>query len=166
MAQSLTTAALGANLKKAREEKGIKQNVLAREVDIAPQTISAYERGTKQPTLENLVALANVLDVSVDALLGKEEAAKTTYTLGDAARIIISLDKMEAIRFARIERDTELYGGDSIPAIEISELPMLAKFLTGYQKMRDLMFDGAIDGEIYGHWLSDCFSDLDGAALQ
>lgn len=32
-----------------------------------------YENGTSEPTLENLVKIAEILDVSTDYLLGKSE---------------------------------------------------------------------------------------------
>ena len=60
-------------MREARVQKGIKQNQLADETGLTPQTISLYEKATEggkggQPTLKNAVAIAKALGVSLDWL--------------------------------------------------------------------------------------------------
>lgn len=48
------------------------QGYVADKVKVARTTYTAYENGTKQPTLETLIALADLFDVSTDYLLGRK----------------------------------------------------------------------------------------------
>ncbi|MCL1696304.1 helix-turn-helix transcriptional regulator [Lysinibacillus sp. BPa_S21] len=67
---------LGARLKKLREEnkafnKEWTQGYVADKLCVARVTYTAYENGTKQPTLETLINIADLFDVSIDYLLGR-----------------------------------------------------------------------------------------------
>lgn len=59
-----------------RNQKGMTQKELAEKIGTTPATISAYEssrEGKKiSPALENLVAVARVLNVSIDYLCGND----------------------------------------------------------------------------------------------
>lgn len=52
---------------------GYTQRQVADELHISQPSYIRYEIGTSQPTLENLVRLADLFDVSVDYLLGRTE---------------------------------------------------------------------------------------------
>lgn len=56
-------------LRKTRRNKGMGQKEVAYALGVAQPTISAWENGTKTPTLENLKALAELYGVSVDYLI-------------------------------------------------------------------------------------------------
>lgn len=56
-------------LKEAREKKSIKQSEIAKILDTTQQTISSYENGLRKPSLDRLVELAQILDVSLDELI-------------------------------------------------------------------------------------------------
>ena len=60
-----------ANLKHARLAQKMTQKQLAGLLDIATPSLSQYENGIIEPTLKNLVRLANILDTSTDSLLGR-----------------------------------------------------------------------------------------------
>ena len=51
--------------------KGLSQAALAREAEISPAVLSMYFSGTRTPNREALMRLANVLDCSVDYLIGR-----------------------------------------------------------------------------------------------
>lgn len=57
--------------KEARLLKGFKLIDCAEKLGVGQPTLSAWERGSKNPTLENLEAMADLYDVSVDYLLGR-----------------------------------------------------------------------------------------------
>lgn len=57
--------------KEARLLKGCKLIDCAEKLGVGQPTLSAWERGTKNPTLENLEAMADLYNVSVDYLLGR-----------------------------------------------------------------------------------------------
>ncbi len=60
------------NLKSARNAKGLSQGALGEKVNVQKSAISKYERGDIQPSQDVLIKLAEVLDVSIDYLLGRE----------------------------------------------------------------------------------------------
>lgn len=61
----------GKRLRELRIERNMKQQTLADAVNIALRTYQHYEKGDREPSLSTLVALADVLEVSTDDLLGR-----------------------------------------------------------------------------------------------
>lgn len=59
-------------LRATRMERKFTQQRLADSVDLALRSYQCYEQGTRQPSLEMLVKLADVLDVSTDYLLCRD----------------------------------------------------------------------------------------------
>lgn len=57
-------------IRELRKEKGISQKELADAIGISFQSISFFERGEKNPSIENWIKLANFFDVSVPELQG------------------------------------------------------------------------------------------------
>mgnify|MGYP001852013363 CR=1 FL=1 len=57
-------------LREARQKKSLSQKELAKIADVAPATISAYEKGVKSPSLIISMKLAKALDISMDELCG------------------------------------------------------------------------------------------------
>ena len=60
-------------LKELRLENKYTQNQIAEKLNVKQQSYIRYEYGTGQPSLETLVALAKIYNVSVDYLLGLSE---------------------------------------------------------------------------------------------
>lgn len=58
------------NLKNLRIEKGLKQTELAEKLFINKSMICAYEKGTRMPSLDVLIQLTYIFNVSIDFLLG------------------------------------------------------------------------------------------------
>ena len=56
-----------------RKANKITQVEMAKELNISQPSYIRYENGTSEPTLENLKKIADVLDVSVDYLLGRDD---------------------------------------------------------------------------------------------
>ena len=57
-------------LKKLRKESGYTQVQISENLNISQQSYLRYETGQGEPSLETLVKLAKLLDVSTDYLLG------------------------------------------------------------------------------------------------
>lgn len=64
---------LASNIRFYRKQKMITQRDLAQELNISPQSVSKWERGSAVPDVENLCRISELLDVSVDALLDSGE---------------------------------------------------------------------------------------------
>lgn len=64
---------IGTRIKELRVAKGLSQQGLAQKLGVMQHTVSKYENNVKRPSLEVLILLADILDVSTDYLLGREE---------------------------------------------------------------------------------------------
>ena len=60
------------NIKKYRRKKGLTQEEMAKKLHVVRQTVSKWETGKSVPDAEVLIRMAEVLDVSVNELLGIE----------------------------------------------------------------------------------------------
>ncbi|MBO7345901.1 MAG: helix-turn-helix transcriptional regulator [Clostridia bacterium] len=60
-------------LKQIRKEKGYTQQKVALDLNVSRESLSYYENGKRQPSLELLVAFSKYYNVSIDYLItGKE----------------------------------------------------------------------------------------------
>lgn len=64
---------LGERLKMYRTQKGLSQEKIAEMLDVSRQAVTKWEVGQTTPSSDNLIALANLYDVSLDELIGKNE---------------------------------------------------------------------------------------------
>lgn len=60
-------------LKNLRKQAHLTQVDVAEKLGISQPAYASWERGTKKPTQDNLVKIAQVLNVSVDYLVGNSE---------------------------------------------------------------------------------------------
>ena len=60
-------------LKDLRKQAGLTQVDVAEKLGISQPAYASWERGFKKPTQENLVKIAQILNVSVDYLVGNSE---------------------------------------------------------------------------------------------
>ncbi|MBQ4354182.1 MAG: helix-turn-helix transcriptional regulator [Clostridia bacterium] len=63
-------------LKKCRRERDLTQEQLAEKIGISPQSVSKWERGDGYPDITHLPVIANFFGITIDTLLGNDEAAK------------------------------------------------------------------------------------------
>ena len=54
-----------------REKYNFSQSDIARQIGVTPALISAYENQERKPSLDKLVALADIFHVSTDYILGR-----------------------------------------------------------------------------------------------
>ena len=59
-------------LKDLREEKGLGQVALAKELGVSKGIISLWENGLREPTMNSLILLSKYFSVSIDYLVGLE----------------------------------------------------------------------------------------------
>ncbi len=69
------TTMIGSRIKQARIDKNMTQMNLADAMGVSYQAVSNWERGNSMPDISKLGDLCAALDISVNALLGLEEAA-------------------------------------------------------------------------------------------
>lgn len=63
---------LGSNLKRLRNRYNYTQQQVADKIGVTRPAYTAYEKGTRNPDSSMLSKLADVFDVSIDELLGRE----------------------------------------------------------------------------------------------
>lgn len=61
------------NLKQLRTLKKLSQAKLAQLLSVTQQCVSEWELGKTEPTLSYLVKLADIFEISLDLLCGREE---------------------------------------------------------------------------------------------
>lgn len=70
--------ALRERLRTFREMRGLTQGELGTKAGMAAASVSHFETGQRVPSLDSLVKLADALEVSVDALLGRASEEKAS----------------------------------------------------------------------------------------
>ena len=102
----------GVRLQDTMDKRGVSAAQLSRKTNIHESNLSRYLAGTSEPSLKNLLLLAQALDVSADWLSGKEEM-ETQYEIQFGERELM-----------RIYSALSLAGKDKV--LEYAEL-LLAK---------------------------------------
>ncbi|MBS5373036.1 helix-turn-helix transcriptional regulator [butyrate-producing bacterium] len=65
------------NLRAARERKNMTQKDVADNIGVAKSTYSLYESGNREPNVQTIKKLADLLNVSADDLLGLNQEPTT-----------------------------------------------------------------------------------------
>lgn len=75
------------NLKAIRTKRGITQKSLGTRLGVTPVTVGNWERGIRQPSFSLLLKIADILETSTDALLGRVQLSSLPYFDMDAEDI-------------------------------------------------------------------------------
>ena len=68
---------VGEQLKQARLQKQLTQQVVAETLNVSRQTISSWETGRSYPDIASLITLSDYYDLSLDTLMKDDEGVKT-----------------------------------------------------------------------------------------
>ena len=87
---------------KLRKKNGKTQEDLAQELSVSRQTISNWETGSAQPTIDKAIALAKLYDISLDELVGHKIKQKKPSLLlqslvGEVCSIYVEMDYDEKV---------------------------------------------------------------------
>lgn len=97
------------NLKKYREKADLSKAELARLLGLKYNTYNNYEMGTGEPKLDILVKIANILNVSIDDLVGRtptDEDERLKKTIND---LLVLVNKKLGIDYKAIKiNDTNI----------------------------------------------------------
>lgn len=66
------------NLTKIRTEKGMTQTALAKQLGVTSQAVSNYELGLREPSFVKLRKMADILECTVDELIGDDDEIERT----------------------------------------------------------------------------------------
>lgn len=105
------------NLKKYRDKLNISQRQLAIQLNISPTALNKYEKELNEPSIETLIKLADIFNISIDELVERKNTNfLNTNLLSEEEQSIINiiqklnkdfLLKVEAYAYACLERQSE-----------------------------------------------------------
>lgn len=72
---------IGDKIKKYRTDLGITQQDFASRLGVTGASVSAYENGTRTPSFDVLIRIANILGVTTDDLLDRRKAGSVTVDI-------------------------------------------------------------------------------------
>ncbi len=98
MKTTFNYAALGQKIRRARQDMHLTQEELAEACDLSTAHIGHIERGTRALSIESLITISNVLNISTDYLL--LDIAKTKNNHIDS--LLTSINSIDEIKFQRL----------------------------------------------------------------
>ena len=87
---------MGMKLKELRVMNNFSQNEIAQKVGLKQFTYSNYETGFTEPKIQTLIELANIYNVSLDYLVGREFNNEFGYLSDDEKTMIKALRTMSS----------------------------------------------------------------------
>jgi transcriptional regulator with XRE-family HTH domain len=153
----------GVRLKKLREQYALTQKGFAQKVFVSAASLSAYEQGTKSPSLGALLNIAEHCNVSIDWLCGLSEIQSIGgefNTYADVISILLRLGTLDVLEigFVKDGCDQEHY------TLSFSD-ETLNKFLEGWQKIAENRASELIDDDVYALWIKNTLSKHQGQPL-
>ena len=119
------------NLKILRKQKGLTQEALAIKLHITRQTISKWEKGLSVPDAEQLVHLAEVLEVPITQLLGQKVADTTNEN--EVAEYLAQIAEQLAIKNRRTKLIVKIVVGILVAFVIANLLMVLMSFSSFYE---------------------------------
>lgn len=115
-----------------RERAGIRQVDFAKKLNVAQSTVSGWENGKSEPSIDMLRKMASLLNVSVDELIGKEIEKKylEEYYIDpsgqtfSASHLAIFFDNLPDIEKLRVVQMLKVIYGEKLNAIMAFESPL------------------------------------------
>ena len=84
-------------LKELRKQKGISQEQLAEKIYVSRQAVTKWESGNGIPDIENLIAISNLFNESLDSLLSEEKSLVSRHEFLYESRTEYDLDSPKKI---------------------------------------------------------------------
>lgn len=77
-------------IRQLREELGMTQVRLSIELEVAQETISAYENGKHYPSIPSLIKMMNIFNVGIDYILGFSDVRVPAGHLSDQEQLLLN----------------------------------------------------------------------------
>lgn len=87
---------LGERIKRLRQEKSWSQTQLSKKLNVHQKQISGYERGIHTPSIDLLVKIAELFNVSLDYLAfeGQDDVSRIQIADRELIQVIKEIDKL------------------------------------------------------------------------
>lgn len=97
------------SLKQLREDRGLSQSQLAKELGVSQSTVGNWESGAREPNFSTTQQIADFFNVSVDYLLGNTDEPRTLdqqlegidFALFGEVHELTDEEKQDVINFAK-----------------------------------------------------------------
>lgn len=148
---------LAIRIKELRNSMKMTQKDFSAFVGCTAATLSAYENGSKSPSLEIIKGIAEKCNVSIDWLCGLSDKKRNTdsvETYSELYDCLLSIGEKTNLRFETVS----YIGGYDEPitmhtqAIWFDNI-QICNFMEEWQKMKTLHDDGSIDDDVYNLWM-------------
>lgn len=88
---------VGKRIKYYRQKRGLTQEQLAFDIHTSAAYISNIERSIKKPSLQTIILISEVLEISVDELLGSFQPTSPTSKESDRHSIVFSVEDKKTL---------------------------------------------------------------------
>lgn len=86
------------NIKEIRARKGLTQAEVASALGVSSVVYSRYETGSRQPSIDTLIQMADIFGVTVDYLLGRQHIEDSTLSEYELRLLIAARNADERAR--------------------------------------------------------------------
>ncbi len=143
------------NLKSLRQSLLLTQKEFSKRVGITPSTISAYEKGEKNPTLDTLIKISQEFNISLDELCGFNKNTHNNIpkveTYPEIFVLLEQLYNLAQFTFIDFEIKTD-HSGDPVGIKIYIDDDLMVDFMSEYKTMLDLKNKGSINDNIFDEW--------------
>lgn len=155
---------LAVRIKKLRASLKMTQKDFSSFVGCTAATLSAYENGSKSPSLEIVKNIAEKCSVSIDWLCGlteKKQYNEEIETYGDGIRLLLKLEKAFDISLSYDWIKLESFQTmDCVASINFGNDKM-QDFIKEWEKMKKIHDESTIDDEVYNLWIEKTLKKYD-----
>ena len=132
-------------IKEVLERKGIKQTWLAERLEKSYNMVNSYAKNRRQPSLEDLFKIANILDFAVAELL-ETNTSKKTYNTRQSALLKVSESEEGYLKMANIPLIGNVACGNPLFAEENieNEIPVSVELIKKDKNYFILRASGAV----------------------
>lgn len=95
---------IGQRIKALRKNNKLTQEELGKMLNVTKVSVCCYEKGTRTPSLETLIDLANIFRVSLDYLVGNDY-----FVVADQRCINVSKEEIDIMEELRNAKNNDLY---------------------------------------------------------
>ena len=104
---ALNYVLIGRRVKEIREQKFMTQVELVEHYRTTAQYLSQIEHGKKQPSLQTLVGIAEVLEISIDELLGGNQVRNRELYQNELGQLLEDCSSYEKRVIYELVKDTK-----------------------------------------------------------
>lgn len=157
-------SALALRIKELRKSLNMTQKDFSAHVGCTAATLSAYENGSKSPSLEIIKSIAVKCNVSIDWLCGltdKKQYNEEIETYGDGIRLLLKIEKAFDISLSYDWIKLESFQTmDCVATISFGNDKM-QDFIKEWEKMKKVHDDFTIDDDVYNLWIEKTLKKYD-----